>query len=203
MKNGWKIAGAILAIGIYTAVRAAFPLQAYAECAAFAIEDALASDAAIFAGKVLRVEPEHRGAREDFVLFEVERVWKGPRDSQIILRNASQFDNQVSSIDLQFVEGETYLVFAYEHEGQLRTNQCQGTTFLDSAGKYLAVLGEGERPTHTVNLLDSMPSAAPNRASVSASMDSTDWWSASAIWWLAAAIPVLFAVWFRFKRKRR
>ena len=196
MKNGWKIAGSILAIGIYTVVRAAFPLPAYAECPVFAIEDALASDAAIFAGKVLQVAPEHRGAREDLVLFEVERVWKGPRDSQIILHNASQFDNQVSSIDLQFVEGEAYLVFAYAHEGKLRTNQCRGTTFLDSAGAYLAVLGDGERPTHTVNLFDSMPPAPENREGVAA-------FRYTAIWWLAAAIPVLFAAWFRFARKRR
>jgi hypothetical protein len=219
MQHKGKIVGAILAailsIGLYAASLAVVSLAARAECLPFDIERALAKDAAIFAGTVLRITPEQPGARDDLVLFEVERVWKGPRDSQMILHNPSQFDNVMSSIDLQFVEGETYLVFAYEHEGNLRTNLCEGTIFLDAAGDYLAVLGDGMRPTNEVNLLDSLPptsalaagqgAAAMPRSTTPEPSSSTT----TVIRPLTATVPLLLAgivilvVRYIFARKRR
>jgi hypothetical protein len=92
----------------------------------------------------------------DYVLFEVDTIWKGLNETQVILRNESQYDNVQSSVDQHFTVGESYLVYAYNRDTYLQTNPCKGTKFLSDANKDLSVLGEGEKPTNKVDLETSL-----------------------------------------------
>jgi hypothetical protein len=131
------------------------PSISFASCAEFSIEDAIHNDAAIFSGKVLTIQPKaakEKGRYFDLVLFEVDSIWKGLEETQVILKNESQFDQVESSVDQHFVIGESYLVYAYKKDSFLQTNPCKGTKFLSLASEDLSFLGEGRTPTEPVDL---------------------------------------------------
>ncbi|MEJ7701417.1 MAG: hypothetical protein WKF71_17485 [Pyrinomonadaceae bacterium] len=51
-----------------------------------------------------------------------------------------------SSCNYKFKEGESYLVYAYGKESELRTDVCTGTRTLAEAKEVLEILGEGKEP---------------------------------------------------------
>jgi hypothetical protein len=132
---------------------------ALASCAEFNIEEAINKDDAIFSGKVIKIEPKAIKGKDyynDLVLFEVDSIWKGINETQVILKNDSQYDNVLTSVDQHFEIGESYLIYAYKRDTYLQTNPCKGTKFLSKAGKDLSFLGDGKKPTEKVDLENSL-----------------------------------------------
>ncbi len=115
----------------------------------------------VFAGKVVGFEyrkgipnefmqSRHIDYETKIVKFQVERWWKDKVPADIFLvtdetRNADGTASH-SSCDYNFKEGESYLVFAYGKENELRTNSCSRTQPLNQADEYLKILGEGKEP---------------------------------------------------------
>ncbi len=84
------------------------------------------------------------------VKIQVERWWKGEAALEIFLvtDETKNSDGTVtnSSCNYKFKEGESYLVYAYGKESELRTNVCRGTGALAEAKEVLEILGEGKEP---------------------------------------------------------
>jgi hypothetical protein len=115
----------------------------------------------VFAGKVVGFEyrkgipNEHMQSRHvDYetkvVRFQVEWWWKGETPREIFLitdetRNADGTGSN-SGCNYNFKEAESYLVFAYGKENELRTDSCSGTQPWNTAIEYLKILGEGKEP---------------------------------------------------------
>jgi hypothetical protein len=95
---------------------------------------ALAGSDAVFAGRVL----EHSGnGNEVRCRFEVEEVWKGISDVQISVYTA----RSVASCGYPFEVGKRYLVYASEHNWNLRTGLGTRTQPLADAGFDIGQLG--------------------------------------------------------------
>ena len=83
------------------------------------------------------------------VKFQVERWWKGEATTEVFLATDetknSDGTGSGSSCDYHFKEGETYLVYAYGKENELRTYACARTRPLTKT-EDLKILGEGKEP---------------------------------------------------------
>ncbi|MBA2338979.1 MAG: hypothetical protein H0V88_01165 [Pyrinomonadaceae bacterium] len=101
--------------------------------------------AAVFSGKAVEVTRLPTSLR---VKFRVESVWKGADAKEITLFLPRSSDLRViSSCDIGFKEGESYLVYAFtsKRDGTLTTGKCSRTRKLVDANEDFAVLGEGQR----------------------------------------------------------
>jgi hypothetical protein len=107
------------------------------------VKKELESSEAVFSGKIIDIRTEKNNRN---IIFEVEETWKGVSQTQIILKD------EWSSCSLDFFEGESYLVYAYDFQGELITNICDRTKDLSGAGEDLATLGKGTTPTEEVDL---------------------------------------------------
>ena len=80
----------------------------------------------VFIGQVKSVEFTGKrndlGDKKTIVIFSVQKAWKNGK-TEIILNTAN---NEVSCSGYWFKEKETYLIYAYEHEGNLDTYYCGG-----------------------------------------------------------------------------
>jgi hypothetical protein len=117
------------------------------------VEQELKRSKAVFSGKVIDINNEKNNRK---ILFEVDEAWKGVSETQIILTD------EHSSCSLNFFEGESYLVYAYEFQGDLTTNICDRTIDLRSAEEDLATLGKGATPTEKVDLKNQLRSPVVN-----------------------------------------
>jgi hypothetical protein len=82
------------------------------------------------------------GADPVRVTFALTKTWKGANQANLeVITPASS-----ASCGFEFVQGQEYLVYAQEAEGQLQTNLCSRTTQLAQAGADLTALGEGRAP---------------------------------------------------------
>lgn len=136
----YSLAVILLAAGLTT-----FPTASHAcKCVEEkSVEKELESSKAVFSGKVIEIKHENNNRK---ILFEVEETWKGISQTEIIL------EDEWSSCSIDFFEGDSYLVYAYEFGGELTTNICDRTRELSSAGEDLATLGTGVTPTEEVDL---------------------------------------------------
>jgi hypothetical protein len=128
-----------------------------------AVKNAIKQSTAIFAGKFVGYE-YHKGIRQRYpaysngnidyetrvAIFQVERGWKGETISKMFLATESMKyadgTEDHSSCDISFREGETYLIYAYGKENELRANYCSRTRLLTKAEEDLKILGEGKEP---------------------------------------------------------
>ncbi|WP_110114883.1 hypothetical protein [Bacillus sp. CGMCC 1.16541] len=114
-------------------------------------EEELAHSKAVFRGKVLRVERVKVPLNEDFpsevnvVTFEVNRIWKGPLDSQLLVY--TELDS--ASCGYSFSVGREYVVYA-QGEEDLTTSICSRTADVKTAD--LTALGDGKAPAKTVTI---------------------------------------------------
>jgi hypothetical protein len=108
---------------------------------------------AVFSGKVIDIRNDKNNRN---ILFEINETWKGISQTQIILRD------ELSSCSLNFFEGESYLVYAYDFKDELTTNICDRTKELSSADEDLATLGKGSTPTKEVDLKNKLRSPVVN-----------------------------------------
>ncbi len=120
----------------------------------------------VFAGKVIGfeyrkgipnqyMESRKKDLGKDFeyetkvVRFQAERWWKGEATTEVFLvtdeTKNSDGTGSGSSCDYHFKEGESYLVYAYGKEGELRTHACARTRLLNKT-EDIKILGEGKEP---------------------------------------------------------
>lgn len=118
----------------------------------------------VFAGVVVRVDTlmTQQGYEAIHVLFEVQRIWKGPDSTAVLVRTTA-----CSGLCGYFFQvGETYLVYTFvdSETGALWTNICTRTNVLRDATEDLMALGEGRRvaieeeaPPSTFSLAQNYP----------------------------------------------
>ncbi len=75
--------------------------------------------------------------------FAVTRVWKGINQPTVVVVTPASS----ASCGFAFVQGQEYLVYASEIEGQLQTILCSRTALITMAGEDLAALGAGSAPS--------------------------------------------------------
>ncbi|MFS0725261.1 hypothetical protein [Paenibacillus sp. 1P07SE] len=136
------------------------PPSAYAcSCANSEPDEAFERADTVFSGTVLRTKAEYKregrtatfGYR-DANLLEVQEAWKGVEQSQLLVYDPGH----ESSCGMNFEEGQTYLVYAYDVKGELHTSYCSRTIELSRAGEDLSYLGAGHTTLEKVNLKGKM-----------------------------------------------
>lgn len=153
---------ALLALAIVSAMLLCSPPQALACDCAYLPEprDALADASAVFIGTVTMVRqpgPELRLQRSfPFIAYDTppyagvtiqlatSQIWRGPEFRTVTLTTGQPY----AGCGVPFVEGETYLVYAYLNGvGNLMTHRCSRTATVLRAEEDLALFGAGRRPT--------------------------------------------------------
>jgi len=103
----------------------------------------MARSAAVLAGRVLRIDAPRGGMVSTgdpvHVVFQVERVWKGPAVHNLVIVTA----RHSVSCGFPFEVGEEYLVYARAAGGELHTSICSRTAPLAAAAVDLVALGPG------------------------------------------------------------
>jgi hypothetical protein len=100
--------------------------------------EALEEADAVFSARCLTAVPiEHTNGYTHTYTLRVLAVWKGEGDAIITIRTS---DPAMCGIWLN--PGEEYLIYAYEWEGVLESNNCSRTKMLEFAAEDLAELGE-------------------------------------------------------------
>jgi LPXTG-motif cell wall-anchored protein len=102
--------------------------------------EALTNASAVFSGQVQTISAVGNSLQ---VTFTVKSVWKGTEQATIVVNTPTSS----ASCGVEFVQGQEYLVYADEAEGQLQTNLCSRTAQLAAAGEDIAALGDGKAPS--------------------------------------------------------
>jgi len=113
---------------------------------------------AIFVGEFVEMKKIERppAFKSDFpyeyeIKFKVKKAWKKNLEEFISLR-------YWAGCLIGFKEGEEYLVYAFVHEGLLRTNYCSRTRLLSKAAVDLKEFEErGEKPRDIIKALSLKP----------------------------------------------
>lgn len=109
--------------------------------------EALERASAVFTGKVLQIKQKNMNKEQyDVVTLEVERVWKGIDQTQIVVYT------QWSSCQFKFEKGEEYLLYAYRSGDHLMVINCGRSAQLAAATQDLNELGIGQVPSQRVNV---------------------------------------------------
>jgi hypothetical protein len=164
MQNRMRIvwARALQALALASVILLCSPQQALAcDCPYLpAPRAALADSNAVFIGTVTMVQqpgPELRLQRSfPFIIYDtpsyagvtirlsISEIWRGPDYRTVTLTTGQPY----SGCGVGFVEGETYLVYAYINGvGNLMTHRCSRTATVLRAEEDLALFGAGRRPT--------------------------------------------------------
>jgi len=93
----------------------------------------------VFSGKII-------GRTATKIRFRIQKWWKGTPYHETFIYADSKV---ITSCDVSFKNGETYLVYAFRSspKDKLETNQCTGTKVLAAADEDLKILGKGKPPT--------------------------------------------------------
>lgn len=118
------------------------------------VEEEFNRSKAVFSGKVVDIREKRglNGYTSKSVLFEVTNIWKGARQSQIIITTGQGGGD----CGFDFKEGEEYLVYANESTmygaKSLVSIICDRTNELSFSKEDLKILGEGLPPIEKVDL---------------------------------------------------
>jgi hypothetical protein len=107
-------------------------------CGERTLQEEVASSAAIFIGKVAKLEVTSviDGVSQIEVTIERERVFKGPAGTTVTLQTSDGCCHCEPWFDI----ARRYLIFAEENEGALVTSSCSRTKLLDPAKDEVAYL---------------------------------------------------------------
>jgi len=108
-------------------------------CAPQTVEQAKHAAAAIFEGRVTRIDDPDGQPK---VHFQVVRSFKGPSHESTDVHTA----NNSAACGYAFEQGQSYLVYASDEDGSLFTGLCSRTQPIADASEDLAVLGLGVTP---------------------------------------------------------
>ncbi len=117
-----------LALSLFAAV------AAYARCVATTPAENFKDAQTVFRGRITNVGFRWFSGMQP-VTFEVEQSWKGVDLNQVTIYAAPE-----SGEGYQFKSGETYVVYAGQHNGKLYTGACSGTSALKDAASQLSDL---------------------------------------------------------------
>lgn len=111
-----------------------------------ALEGLEKSDA-VFTGKVKDIKKvKINGEPFDAVLVEVNEIWKGIQESEIVIYTTW------SNCQFEFDEGEEYLLYSYRNEDRLYVSICGRSTTVSHGSEDIKMLGPGKTPDKEVNL---------------------------------------------------
>ncbi|MDF2723960.1 MAG: hypothetical protein K0Q59_3635 [Paenibacillus sp.] len=126
------------------------PAPAYAcSCAGpQPVAQELERKSAVFTGTVKQISKPSAGFTRSSadpvkITFEVNQVWKGEISSEATVYTAL---SGASCGYEGFAVQQTFIVFAHDDQGKLRTTLCDRTKLLSGASEELAALGEGYAP---------------------------------------------------------
>jgi hypothetical protein len=141
MRTLWKTIVAVVALTLLAAVQ---PDCAYA-CSCLPSpppDQALADATAVFSGRVTEKEIllNNAGTSFDRVTFAVTRSWKEAAQPTLVVTTSGDS----ASCGFFFEQGQEYIVYANEQEGQLSTGLCSRTALLADASDDIAALGPGD-----------------------------------------------------------
>lgn len=132
-----------------------FTVTCYAcNCAINSVEAEYENSSAIFSGKVIQLIDENKNKKlistgdQITVILEVQEVWKGVNESQIMLHTV----RSSASCGYEFEIGKEYLIYATEREQGFHVSSCSRTTTLSHAISDIDYLGEGNTPTEQITL---------------------------------------------------
>jgi hypothetical protein len=148
---------ALLALATLSAVTTHAEHAHACSCSVQTAEQAFEHADAVFEGRVTEVtEPAGEngvvsGADPVRITLSVVRAFKGAATETVeLLTSASS-----AACGFGFEKDQSYLVYANETDGSLRTGLCSGTKRVEDAGPELAALGSGVTP------VDPSPPGAP------------------------------------------
>lgn len=127
------------------------------------VQEELKRSHEVFVGQVLEVKQQKHGRYvTNAALFEVNQVWKGKPETQKIIYTGTGGGD----CGIYFEKGKSYLVYAhpssmYGGKELMISIMCDRTTALDKAQADLDILGQGEKPTETVQLLYKLDKRIP------------------------------------------
>jgi hypothetical protein len=123
-----RISGSGLAVALIAA--ALLPLTTTrsavaCSCTGVSLQEEIDQTAAVFAGRVDDISERSPSERwlEVEVRFEVSEVWKGDIGSEAVVVNPAQD----SACGVNFLEGQTYIVYALAADTRLDTSSCTRT----------------------------------------------------------------------------
>ena len=105
-------------------------------CIEISVAEALDFSDVVFTGEALSVGLDPDDDRAVRAVFAVSRHFKGADVSEITLLTSTSS----ASCGYEFAVGESYLIFASDDDGTLRTTPCSRTRTLDQAGDDIAAL---------------------------------------------------------------
>ncbi|PQP84989.1 hypothetical protein C0Q44_10960 [Paenibacillus sp. PCH8] len=100
----------------------------------------------VFTGEVVKKghaqQSKHDGLIREYT-FDVDTAWKGINTKKIKILGS---DGDSGSCGIQLEKNQSYLIFAYQHEGdqKLHTNLCSGNVAVEQAVDELKLLGTGK-----------------------------------------------------------
>ena len=101
----------------------------------------------VFAGRVLALEtpggPIVSSADPVKVKFQVQEVWKGPVQSQLVVSTS----RSGATCGYEFVQGQVYLVYSGGTPSELTVSLCSRTRPFATADEDFTALGNGSPPT--------------------------------------------------------
>ncbi len=127
--------------------------KAYAcSCASSGSLEKLERFAAVFTGTVISAGGTKRFAHDTSrkYTFQVDTAWKGVSDPRVSVYSRK---GEEASCGYSFSRGKTYLVFAYEDEGVMKTDFCGGNLLIGQAASELEQLGPGMKIERTGGLI--------------------------------------------------
>ncbi|MEK4464430.1 hypothetical protein MHB56_19735 [Paenibacillus sp. FSL H8-0315] len=165
---------------IFTALLTVRPSVTYACSCVMPAEplEALEKSTAVFVGKVVDMKEPSQGniissADPVKVTFEVDSSWKGVEGNQVTLTTALSS----ASCGFEFVEGESYIVYAYARDGgesgNLEASLCSRTKRLTADSVDLKELGPGISATTPTASPEVTPNNSPESEAGSNEPDQT------------------------------
>ena len=144
----------VAAVIVAAVTLALISISGYSEkamaCNCFVPDDpaaAAARSAAVFSGEAIAMKTVKQGGERSIaVLIEVDTAWKGMDQSQAIVYT------DLSSCQFEFQMGSSYLLYAYENQGDLRVINCGRSGELQHVLADVNSLGEGKAPGRKVDL---------------------------------------------------
>ncbi|MFC7371635.1 hypothetical protein ACFQPF_08095 [Fictibacillus iocasae] len=111
-------------------------------------EAALKNADAVFSGKVTEITRTGFIEKSRAVKIETQTIWKGSKNKHMLIYTAEQS----ASCGYEFAVGKEYIIYAYDHDGELHTGLCSRTALLKDAGEDLHALGKGSPPDDNQSL---------------------------------------------------
>lgn len=174
------------------------PVQACSCAKLPGVEEELEQSKAVFSGEVINIKEKVNtsGYRYKSVLLQVHHIWKGVKESQVIISTGLGGGD----CGFDFAKGQEYLVYAFTSDTDmydsdtLSTNICNRTNTIHAGQKDLEILGEGENPTDKISLIEKENERESTPKDLDHTEDQKEGKSIPLIIWMLGPVGLLFLV---------